>query len=92
MLLNAISLDVLKLDRSFLAASEDSVRTRDILEKIIEMGHKLKMQVICEGVETKEQANMLMSVNCLFAQGFLYARPMPQAKFNEFMEEQLAMR
>ncbi|SEJ73803.1 diguanylate cyclase (GGDEF) domain-containing protein [Propionispira arboris] len=91
MLLNAISLDVLKLDRSFLAASEDSARTRDILEKIIEMGHKLKMQVICEGVETKEQANMLLSVNCLFAQGFLYARPMPQAKFKEFMEEQLAM-
>ena len=90
MLLNAISLDVLKLDRSFLVASEDSVRTRDILEKIIEMGHKLNMQVICEGVETKEQANMLMSVNCVFAQGFLYARPMPQAKFKEFMEEQLA--
>ena len=41
------------------------------------------VKVVCEGVETKEQAEMLKEIGCQIAQGYLYARPMPMTQFEE---------
>jgi EAL domain-containing protein (putative c-di-GMP-specific phosphodiesterase class I) len=45
------------------------------------MAVELGLEVICEGVETKEQANMLENLGCHMAQGFLYDKPIPHDEF-----------
>lgn len=80
-MLNDNSLDVLKIDKSFLEKSLTSEKTRNIILKTVEMAHALNMQVIAEGVETQEQAQFLMSVGCNFAQGYLYSKPVSQEDF-----------
>jgi len=83
-LLRDIPFDVLKIDRGFLDESTQSDSGKWILQKIVEMAEGLKLRVICEGVETKEQAQMLLDIGCIYAQGFLYSRPIPM---DEFMDK-----
>ena len=84
-LLNSVHADILKIDKNFLNISTNSVRTRTIIKKVVEMAKELHMEVICEGVEYPEQAEFLLSVACNNAQGFLYARPMPQIEFMQLI-------
>jgi len=83
-LLRDIPFDVLKIDRGFLDESAQSETGKWILRKIVEMAEGLKLKVICEGVETHEQVEMLLDIGCVYAQGFLYSRPIP---LEEFMEK-----
>ncbi|MDO4965750.1 MAG: bifunctional diguanylate cyclase/phosphodiesterase [Lachnospiraceae bacterium] len=82
-MLKDVPFDVLKIDRAFLVDSVSLEKGRWILKEIIEMAKGLGMDVICEGVETQEQAEMLVSLGCKKAQGFLYARPIPMDDFIE---------
>ncbi|MCI6099305.1 MAG: EAL domain-containing protein [Selenomonas sp.] len=86
-LLNYLSLDVMKIDRSLLLASEGSDRMRAVLKKMVELGHMLGMEVICEGIETEAQEDLLMDCGCEYGQGYLYGRPMPRKEFEEFLKE-----
>lgn len=83
-LLRDIPFDVLKIDREFLDESSQSETGKWILRKIVEMAEGMHLKVICEGVETHEQVEMLLSIGCQMAQGFLYSRPIP---IEEFMEK-----
>ena len=83
-LLRDIPFDVLKIDRGFLDESSQSDSGKFILRKIVEMAEGLNLKVICEGVETHEQVDMLLDIGCIFAQGFLYSRPIP---IEEIMEK-----
>ena len=82
-LLRDIPFDVLKIDREFLDESVQSKSGKWILKKIVEMAEGLDLRVICEGVETHEQVEMLLSIGCQVAQGFLYSRPIPLEDFME---------
>ncbi|MEG2769352.1 MAG: EAL domain-containing protein, partial [Oscillospiraceae bacterium] len=86
-LLKEVPFDVLKIDREFMNESETSEKTRVILKSMIEMAQKIKVQVVCEGVETKEQVDFLNEINCDVAQGFYFARPMPFPKFEQELEK-----
>ena len=83
-LLRDIPFDVLKIDRGFLDESAQSESGKWILRKIVEMAEGLNLKVICEGVETHEQVEMLLDIGCIYAQGFLYSRPIP---LEEFMDK-----
>ncbi|MCR5590114.1 MAG: bifunctional diguanylate cyclase/phosphodiesterase [Lachnospiraceae bacterium] len=83
-LLRDIPFDVLKIDRGFLDESVQSESGKWILRKIVEMAEGLNLKVICEGVETHQQVEMLLDIGCIYAQGFLYSRPIP---LEEFMEK-----
>lgn len=72
--LNALPLDYLKIDGSFLAALDSGHDT--ICKTIIRMAHSLDMQVIAEGVETETQLQRLADLKCDFVQGFYFAKPM----------------
>nr|WP_294152055.1 EAL domain-containing protein [uncultured Selenomonas sp.] len=88
-LLNYLPLDVMKIDRSLLLASEGSERMRAVLKKLkkmVELGHMLGMEVICEGIETEAQEDLLMDCGCEYGQGYLYGRPMPRQEFEEFLQ------
>lgn len=84
-LLSLLPLDVMKIDRSLLLAAESSDRMHVLLKKAIELGHGLGMKVICEGIETVAQEHLLLASGCLFGQGFLYGKPMPEEEFEAFL-------
>ena len=89
-LLGYLPLDIIKIDRSLLLAADNSARSREILFNVINLGHSLDMKVICEGIETKEQEEMLMDFGCRYGQGFLNAKPMPVEDFIAFTEKRNA--
>jgi EAL domain-containing protein (putative c-di-GMP-specific phosphodiesterase class I) len=89
-MLGNLPMDVLKIDRSILVGADTSVRMRQILGNVIKLGKALKMKVICEGIETVEQENLLLELGCYLGQGFLNAKPMPVADFVAFFEKRNA--
>lgn len=73
--------DKLKIDQSFISGLEvNTDKTKDILDTIIMLGHKLGMTVTAEGIETDLQEKILSSMNCDHFQGFKYGKPMPVAE------------
>ncbi|MDR1126436.1 MAG: bifunctional diguanylate cyclase/phosphodiesterase [Deltaproteobacteria bacterium] len=87
-LLQKLPANTLKLDKSFV---EDIVNHRDqvIVKGVVDIAQKLNMDVVCEGIETYEQAEFLQSVNCRIAQGYYYSRPLRTHDFEKFMEATL---
>jgi diguanylate cyclase len=75
--LKRFPLDVLKIDRSFVAGIESNIDDRAIIMATIDMAHAVGMTVVGEGVENREQAESLRAFGCDRAQGYLYARPQP---------------
>ncbi len=80
--------DVIKLDRKFMENMMVSGKGRLILEQVISMADKLKLGVLAEGVETKEQVELLQSIGCDQVQGYYYAKPMPEDAFFELLVKQ----
>lgn len=73
--------DVIKLDRKFMINMMLSGKGRLILEQVITMADKLQLGVLAEGVETKEQVELLQNIGCDQVQGYYYAKPMPEDEF-----------
>ncbi|MDD5334922.1 MAG: EAL domain-containing protein [Rhodoferax sp.] len=82
--LKKFDIDYLKIDRSFVRDIVTDPSDRAIAEAIIVMAHKLGLKVVAEGVETIEQRNLLAQAGCDYGQGYLFARPMPRAQFEDF--------
>jgi EAL domain-containing protein (putative c-di-GMP-specific phosphodiesterase class I) len=78
--LHQLPLDILKIDRSFIARLGQTDDSRAIVESIISMAHVLGMVTIAEGVETESQRLMLTEMGCDGLQGFLFAQPMRSAE------------
>lgn len=78
-MLRSFSVDVLKVDKSFLDNLDE--RNKIVLSNIIRMAHELSMEVVAEGVETKEQALYLGEIGCHTLQGFLFDKPLPKEEF-----------
>ncbi len=74
-MLKTTPFDVLKIDRGFLSEFMDSDRGRKIIEHTISMSQDIGLDIIAEGVETKEQAQFLEQCGCDAAQGFYYSKP-----------------
>ncbi|MCM1157472.1 MAG: GGDEF domain-containing phosphodiesterase [Bacteroidales bacterium] len=77
--------DVIKIDRGFLQDFIGSDRGQKIVMHTIQMTKSIGLDLVAEGVETKEQAMFLMDCGCDTAQGFYYAKPMPVEEFNQNM-------
>ena len=80
--------DMIKLDRKFMENMMVSDKGRMILEQIVAMANKLGLELLAEGVETKEQAQMLQSMGCDQVQGYYYAKPMPANEFFDLLVTQ----
>ncbi|MBP3197850.1 MAG: EAL domain-containing protein [Butyrivibrio sp.] len=88
-MLETFPIDEIKIDRVMLVSSEDSIKARKIMQSVINLGHELKIRVICEGIETQNQEKLLLSLGCTVGQGFIYAKPMPMERFDEFIAENI---
>ena len=75
--LRQFPVDVLKIDRSFIAELGERPEASAIVEAIVGMGHALGLEVLAEGIETEHQALEVARLGCDLGQGFLFARPGP---------------
>jgi len=69
----------LKIDRSFVSSMHRDDSSRLLVEAVVLMAHHLGLHVVAEGVETMEQLEILRSIGCESAQGFLFSEPLPAA-------------
>lgn len=76
-----IPLDYIKIDRSFIANYGTKQFNPVLLSAITDLAHSMNVEVIVEGVETKQQMEFLMFLDMDKYQGFLYGRPVTHAEF-----------
>ena len=73
--LHRMPIDLLKIDASFVQAMANDEKNRRIVESILSLGWNLGVEVIAEGVETAQQAQVLHRLGCRLVQGFLFSEP-----------------
>lgn len=78
-----IPASVIKLDRSFLLNQEDHERQVKIMRGIVKLGEELEAQIVCEGVETQTDVNLMKEIGANVAQGYFYSKPVPENIFEE---------
>ena len=83
--LQRMDLDVLKVDRSFTQELDKGERGEVFFKTIISLAHVLDMQVVAEGVETREQLTILQALGCDEIQGYFISRPVPPAEAVKFL-------
>ena len=79
--------DVIKLDKRFIENMMTSSKGRSILEQVLQMASNLNITVLAEGVETREQVELLRNIGCDQVQGYYYAKPMPENEFFELLKK-----
>lgn len=85
-MLKDANVDILKLDMKFIEMNpENRQRGIQIIDSVVNMAHKLNLPIIAEGVETPEQIEMLHSMNCVYAQGYFFFKPMPVTDAEELL-------
>ena len=82
--LKDVPVDILKLDLRFLSDSNGSDRGERILQHVVSMARSLGLSIIAEGVETKQQADYMLSIGCETVQGYYYGKPMPVQEFEAY--------
>lgn len=78
-----IPADVIKLDCGFVQSCGKTDRGREFLRQLIQMTNKMGYTSLCEGIETKEQLEMLTDMGCELGQGYYFSRPLPMDAFFE---------
>jgi diguanylate cyclase (GGDEF)-like protein/PAS domain S-box-containing protein len=86
--LRGLPLDMLKVDRSFIAALEHDAHTVAIVQSVIGLAHALGMQVAGEGIETPAQLALVRGLGCDWAQGYYIAPPLAPAALEAWLERQ----
>jgi diguanylate cyclase (GGDEF)-like protein/PAS domain S-box-containing protein len=84
--------DILKVDQSFVRGMIDDARDREIVRGVIGLARSLGLRVVAEGVETQDQYDALKAMGADSAQGYLMARPLPEAEFESLLRENPAWR
>lgn len=76
-------LDIIKIDRSLISRAEHGERERTVVAGLIELGHRLGMTCVAEGIEQETQMELLKRLHCDRLQGYYIGKPMPPEKFFE---------
>ncbi len=88
--LSALEAGELKLDKDFLKNKEQSPRDAVVIQNIITLAKNLNMKIVAEGVETNMQAKWLQKINCDYAQGYYFERPLDQEVFKDLLTSKKA--
>jgi diguanylate cyclase (GGDEF)-like protein len=83
--LGRLPVDTLKIDRSFVTGVATNGDSTTLVTTVIALAHALKLKVVAEGVETREQADVLRLLRCDEAQGFFYSRPVPAGEMEKLL-------
>ena len=83
--LHYFPINTLKIDRSFVKDMHKNESSLELIKSIIALGKNMKMKIIAEGVEEKVEAQMLRDLGCDMAQGYYFAKPMPEIDVTHFV-------
>jgi len=83
--LQKLPVSVLKIDKSFIDTVAESKEGAALVRAIVGVGAALELQVIAEGVERLEQVGRLQALNCRYAQGYFFSRPLDVAAMGRFL-------
>jgi diguanylate cyclase (GGDEF)-like protein len=83
--LHRFPFDVLKIDKAFVEPLEVATRHRSLASTIVKMGRSLALEMVAEGIETREQADALRLLGCESGQGYFFARPLAPAALESLM-------
>lgn len=86
--LSKLPLDVLKLDKILIDDLEVNSDMKDMLNSIIGLCKRMRIEVVAEGVENERQANILKELGCDYIQGYLYSRPVTKENFEKILINQ----
>ncbi len=85
--LSQVSIDKLKIDRSFVLRMMEHKKSENLVKAIITMAHAMQIQVVAEGMEAIEQVEMLRLLGCDTAQGYYFSKPIPARKLLDTYRE-----
>jgi diguanylate cyclase (GGDEF)-like protein/PAS domain S-box-containing protein len=84
--LKQLPIDQIKIDQSFIRNMTSDIHDEMLVKTIIEMAKNFKIDVIAEGVETKDQLSLLQQLGCIAFQGFYFSKPVPAEQFKLLFE------
>ncbi len=87
-LLRSLTIDRVKIDRTFVCELTRDDRDAAIVRRVISLAHDLGLDVVSEGVETPEQARLLVELGCTRAQGWLWAKALPETELQARIDAQ----
>jgi EAL domain-containing protein (putative c-di-GMP-specific phosphodiesterase class I) len=79
--------DMLKVDRSFVSGLMLDPADAELVNTAVLMAHGLGLEVVAEGVETEDQLNQLRNMQCEYAQGYLFSRPLAAEPFSQYLRD-----
>lgn len=85
-IIQSIDIDELKIDRLFMLELEENDKTKILLEEIISFCKKMQIKTVCEGVENKEQVELLKTIGCDIIQGYYYYKPLSKEELTKIMK------
>jgi PAS domain S-box-containing protein len=88
--LRRFPMDTLKIDRSFVSNLDKDAEKREIARTIVGLARNLGMDVVAEGTETLEEVNFLRTLDCEYAQGYFFSRPVDAQKADVLVAERRA--
>ena len=83
--LTSFPVDIIKIDRSFVMGCTTQKNNLVIIKAIIAMGHSLGMKIVAEGIETREQLELLVEFGADEGQGYYFSPPVPESEFAELL-------
>ncbi|KGJ95333.1 sensor domain-containing phosphodiesterase [Colwellia psychrerythraea] len=87
--LHRFPIDVLKIDRSFISNVDEHNNHRAIIRTIVDLAHNLQMSTVGEGIESCADAELLQQMDCVYGQGYYFAKPMSSQDTNDYIIQKL---
>ena len=89
--LHELPVDVVKIDRSFVMQAQNSAYHRVLIEATIRMSQTLGLGTVAEGIETVDQAALMLELGCDKGQGYLYSKPLEASAFVAWVRERASL-
>ena len=80
-----IPASVVKMDRSFFLNKDNPERQVKIMRGIVKLSEELDAKIVCEGVETQKDVNLMKEIGAFVAQGYFYSKPIPEEEFEALL-------
>lgn len=90
--LKHLNVDCLKIDKYFVDDMTTDEKALTLISSMIDMGHKLGYDITAEGVETAEQFEALKKLNCKYAQGYLFSKPVDASEISALLNKQQSLK
>jgi EAL domain-containing protein (putative c-di-GMP-specific phosphodiesterase class I) len=83
--------DTLKIDRAFISRMDIDADNRAVVRTIVALAHNFGLTVVAEGTETLEEVNALLAIDCEYAQGYFFSRPVDEQTASQLLKTGLCI-